>query len=122
MFAGSAATSSTTAASPSCTSSRSRRAPARRPRACRRSPARRSRSGRRGCGQKGDAALASHLQAQVGRDVELLVERERLGRTPGFAEMTLADRAPVGRVLRARVTGSSGRRLQGEPLVPTCAA
>ena len=72
--------------------------------------------------QKGAAALADHLQAQVGRDVELLMERDRLGRTPGFAEMTLSDPAPAGGLLRARVTGSSGRQLQGEPLAPTCAA
>ena len=72
-------------------------------------------------GQKGDAALAGHLQAQVGSEVELLMERDRLGRTPGFAEMTLAEPAPVGQMLRARVTGSNGRRLQGEPLAPTCA-
>ena len=49
------------------------------------------------------------------------MERDRLGRTPGFAEMTLADPAPIGQLLRARVTGCSDRRLQGEPLVPTCA-
>ena len=30
----------------------------------------RSRSGRRGCGDKGEAALAGHLDRQVGRDVE----------------------------------------------------
>ena len=50
------------------------------------------------------------------------MERERLGRTPGFAEMALAEPAPVGQMLRARVTGSSGRRLQGELLAPTCAS
>jgi len=70
---------------------------------------------------KGAVALADHLRAQVGRDVELLMERDRLGRTPGFAGMTLADPAPVGQVVRARVTGSSDRRLQGEGPAPTCA-
>jgi threonylcarbamoyladenosine tRNA methylthiotransferase MtaB len=83
-------------------------------------PAVKDRAGR--LREKGAAALAGHLLAQVGRDVELLVERDRLGRTPGFAEMTLADPAPTGQVLRARVTGSSGQRLQGERLAPTCAA
>jgi threonylcarbamoyladenosine tRNA methylthiotransferase MtaB len=71
---------------------------------------------------KGERALAGHLQDQVGRDVELLIERDRLGRTPGFIEMTLADAAPLGQIVRARVTGSSDRRLQGEALAPTCAA
>ena len=70
---------------------------------------------------KGELALASHPADQVGSDVELLMERDRLGRTPGFAEMMLADPAPSGRVLRARVTGSTGRRLHGELLAPTCA-
>jgi threonylcarbamoyladenosine tRNA methylthiotransferase MtaB len=71
---------------------------------------------------KGAAALAGHLQAQVGREVELLMERDRLGRTPGFAEVTFTDPAPVGQLLRARVTGCSERRLQGEPLVPKCSS
>jgi threonylcarbamoyladenosine tRNA methylthiotransferase MtaB len=72
--------------------------------------------------EKGAAALAGYLRAQVGRDVELLMERDRLGRTPGFAEMTLADPAPVGQLLRGRVTGCSDRQLQGVPVVPTCAS
>ena len=55
------------------------------------------------------------------REVELLMERDRLGRTPGFVEMALAEPAPIGQMLRARVTGSDGRRLQGELLAPTCA-
>jgi threonylcarbamoyladenosine tRNA methylthiotransferase MtaB len=71
---------------------------------------------------KGAAALAGHLRGQVGSEVELLMERDRLGRTPGFVEMALADAAPVGQVLRARVTGSGGRRLHGEPLAPKCAS
>jgi threonylcarbamoyladenosine tRNA methylthiotransferase MtaB len=71
--------------------------------------------------QKGELALAGHLQNQVGGEVELLMERDRLGRTPGFVEMMLAGPAPSGQVLRARVTGSTGRRLHGELLAPTCA-
>jgi hypothetical protein len=34
-------------------------------------------------------SLAAHLDDQVGAQVELLIERERLGRTPGFAEIEL---------------------------------
>ena len=71
--------------------------------------------------EKGELALAGHLQNQVGSDVELLMERDRLGRTPGFVEMMLAEPAPSGQVLRARVTGSTGRRLHGRLLAPTCA-
>jgi threonylcarbamoyladenosine tRNA methylthiotransferase MtaB len=71
--------------------------------------------------EEGAAALSGHLQRQVGHEVELLIERDRLGRTPGFAEMTLADPLPTGQVLRARVTGSDGRRLHGALLTPKCA-
>jgi threonylcarbamoyladenosine tRNA methylthiotransferase MtaB len=70
---------------------------------------------------KGETALAGYLQSQVGTEVELLLERDRLGRTPGFVEMALGEPAPIGQMRRARVTGSDGRRLQGEVLAPTCA-
>src|SRR5262252_788878 len=42
---------------------------------------------------KGAAALSSYLEAQVGRAVEVLMERDHLGRTPGFAQMLLAGSA-----------------------------
>ena len=82
---------------------------------------RRSRSGRRGCGRGARPRWPRYLAGQVGSDVELLMERDRLGRTPGFVEMELADPTPAGQLLRARVTGSDGRRLHGELLAPTCA-
>ena len=44
--------------------------------------------------QRGETALAAHLAGQLDSHVELLVERERLGRTPGFAELEL-DRAAL---------------------------
>jgi threonylcarbamoyladenosine tRNA methylthiotransferase MtaB len=69
---------------------------------------------------KGQAALAHYLQSQVGQDVELLMERNDLGRTPGFAEMALDSAAGTGEVLSARVTRSDGLRLQGERLAPKC--
>jgi threonylcarbamoyladenosine tRNA methylthiotransferase MtaB len=62
----------------------------------------------------GDAALGRHLQGQVGSEVELLIERPHMGRTPQFTEMELGLPAPPGRVLRASVTACDGRRLQGE--------
>jgi threonylcarbamoyladenosine tRNA methylthiotransferase MtaB len=71
---------------------------------------------------KAQEALAAHLQAQVGHAVELLMERDEVGRTPGFAEVELAGPAPQGSLVSARVTGSDGRRLQGERLAPKCAA
>jgi threonylcarbamoyladenosine tRNA methylthiotransferase MtaB len=71
---------------------------------------------------KAQGALAAHLDRQVEREVELLMERDRVGRTPGFAEVQLVAPQPQGSLVRARVTGSDGRRLQGVPLAPTCAA
>jgi threonylcarbamoyladenosine tRNA methylthiotransferase MtaB len=73
--------------------------------------------------QRGEAALADYLAQQVGSRVEILVERERLGRTPGFAELELdGPAAAPGGLVEARVTGSSGRRLRGEALAPMCVA
>jgi threonylcarbamoyladenosine tRNA methylthiotransferase MtaB len=69
---------------------------------------------------KGSAVLAHYLQSKVGQDVELLMERNGLGRTPGFAEMALDGAAATGEVLSARVTRSDGLRLQGERLAPKC--
>jgi threonylcarbamoyladenosine tRNA methylthiotransferase MtaB len=70
---------------------------------------------------KGRAALGDYLGAQVGRNVELLMERDGLGRTPGFAEMALDVDAAPGEMVMARVTRSDGARLQGERLAPMCA-
>jgi threonylcarbamoyladenosine tRNA methylthiotransferase MtaB len=71
---------------------------------------------------KGAAALANHLQRQVGREVEVLMERGHLGRTAQFTEMALAQPAAPGDMLRARVTASDGNRLQGEVVAPTLAS
>lgn len=70
---------------------------------------------------KGRSALERHLRAQVGREVELLVERPSVGRTPGFAELQLGSPAEPGEMLAARVTASDGARLHGERLVATLA-
>ena len=70
----------------------------------------------------GETSLAAYLASQVGREAEVLMERPGVGRTPGFAEVELATGAPQGRLVRARVTRSDGRRLQGEPLPLTFAA
>jgi len=70
--------------------------------------------------EKGGIALARHLRTQVGTEVELLAERDRVGRTPGFAEVDLAQAVRPGQVLRAHITGSTDRRLQGEAVAPMC--
>src|SRR5581483_438139 len=46
--------------------------------------------------QRGEAALARHLDAYIGTEVELLAERDRIGRTRGCAEVELADAARPG--------------------------
>jgi threonylcarbamoyladenosine tRNA methylthiotransferase MtaB len=68
--------------------------------------------------QKGDAALSTYLGSKVGSDVEVLVEREGLGRTPQFAEVVLAQHAEPGALATARVTASDGKRLRGEVVAP----
>ena len=63
---------------------------------------------------KGDTVLSEFLGAQVGREVDVLMERVLLGRTPQFAELSLEKGASVGQIVRARVTGHDGRRLTGK--------
>ncbi len=71
--------------------------------------------------ERGERALAAYLQAEVGREVELLMERGRIGRTPGFAEVALDGPAEVRSLVVARVTRSDGARLQAERVAPKCA-
>jgi threonylcarbamoyladenosine tRNA methylthiotransferase MtaB len=71
--------------------------------------------------EKGRAALAAYLDAQVGREVELLMERADLGRTPGFAEAEVATDAAPASLVNVRVIGSDGSRLRGGHLDPKCA-
>jgi len=72
--------------------------------------------------QRGETALADYLAQQVGTHVEVLLERERLGRTPGFAELELDLPASPGALTSARVIGSTGRRLRGELVATMCVA
>jgi threonylcarbamoyladenosine tRNA methylthiotransferase MtaB len=59
----------------------------------------------------GDAALARHLETQVGRVHRILTEGPRLGRTEGFAEVAFNADQPEGTILDLRVTGQDGARL-----------
>ena len=63
-------------------------------------------------------ALGRYLQDQIGCNVELLMEHDGVGRTPGFAEVTLDRPAAAGDFVLARVTRSDGMRLHAERLVP----
>jgi threonylcarbamoyladenosine tRNA methylthiotransferase MtaB len=53
----------------------------------------------------GDAAVAAHLAAQVGRDHAVLMESPRMGRTAQFTEVRFDADQPVGRIVAARIAG-----------------
>ena len=55
----------------------------------------------------GDAQLARHLAAQVGRTHRVLMESPRMGRTEQFTEVTFAADRPEGQIVSARITGFS---------------
>lgn len=67
---------------------------------------------------KGEVMVSRHLDQAKGSDVDAVVEGNHVGRTPQFAEIELFDPAAEvlvpGTVVRARVTGRTGRRLVGE--------
>lgn len=63
----------------------------------------------------GEAALARHLAAQVGRVVSGLVERPGLARAEDFSEIAFSGAVPAGEIQAFRVTGQDGRRLLAEP-------
>ena len=62
-----------------------------------------------------DASFAAaYLTSLIGARLELLMERDRLGRTPSFAEMELNEAGKPGELITARVVDSDGKRLHGE--------
>ena len=61
----------------------------------------------------GEAAVTRHLSAQPGRVVPILMETPRMGRMPGFAEVTLDADAPEGAVVRAEILTLEEGRLRG---------
>jgi threonylcarbamoyladenosine tRNA methylthiotransferase MtaB len=64
--------------------------------------------------EKGERALACHLERQVGRTIEVLGEQDRRGRAADFSEILLDTSLDTGSLGWARVTGHDGRRLVGE--------
>jgi threonylcarbamoyladenosine tRNA methylthiotransferase MtaB len=65
--------------------------------------------------QAGDAALARHLDARVGREVEALVERAGLARAGDFTEIVFVGDQPAGLHVVFRITGHNGRQAIGVP-------
>ncbi|MDO5657898.1 MAG: tRNA (N(6)-L-threonylcarbamoyladenosine(37)-C(2))-methylthiotransferase MtaB [Paracoccus sp. (in: a-proteobacteria)] len=60
----------------------------------------------------GDAALRTHLAAQVGQTHRVLTEGPRLGRTEQFTEVSFAQDQPEGALLDVVIGGHDGARLQ----------
>jgi threonylcarbamoyladenosine tRNA methylthiotransferase MtaB len=58
----------------------------------------------------GDAALARHLDRQVGRRITALVERPGLARAEDFTEIAFAGEAAAGSLIVGRISGHDGRR------------
>ena len=59
----------------------------------------------------GEAAVARHLQGQVGRTHRVLMETPRMGRTEQFAEVVFAADQPEGQIVDAAISGVSGSQL-----------
>lgn len=62
---------------------------------------------------KGEAAHASYLDRLAGTRIEILMEREDLGRTPQFAEVQVDRKAAIGTLHWATLGRHDGRRLNG---------
>lgn len=59
----------------------------------------------------GDAALARHLSAQVGKTHRILTESPRMGRTEQFTEVSFATDQPEGAIITATITGHAKGQL-----------
>jgi threonylcarbamoyladenosine tRNA methylthiotransferase MtaB len=64
--------------------------------------------------EAGDAALQRHLERQVGRVLNGLVERDGFARADDFTEIAFTGAAPVGEIIRMRITGVEGARVVAE--------
>ncbi|MEM8789770.1 MAG: tRNA (N(6)-L-threonylcarbamoyladenosine(37)-C(2))-methylthiotransferase MtaB [Pseudomonadota bacterium] len=61
----------------------------------------------------GVARVAAHLAARQGADIQVLMEKDGIGRAPDFTPVRLD--APDGALLAARIVGEDGTRLIAEP-------
>ncbi len=59
----------------------------------------------------GDEALRVHLEGQVGRVHQVLMEGPRMGRTEGFAEVDFGEDQPEGRIVEGLILGFERGRL-----------
>ncbi|MCO5064334.1 MAG: tRNA (N(6)-L-threonylcarbamoyladenosine(37)-C(2))-methylthiotransferase MtaB [Rhizobiaceae bacterium] len=63
----------------------------------------------------GDAAYLRHLRSLVGTEQSILIERDGIGRTAGFALTAIGSGAP-GEIVPARITSHDAERLVAEPV------
>ncbi len=66
--------------------------------------------------EKGEQALARHLDSRVGAELELLIEKPGSARAADFTPARIDTPARPGALVRARVTGHDGDRLIAEAL------
>jgi threonylcarbamoyladenosine tRNA methylthiotransferase MtaB len=64
--------------------------------------------------EAGDAALQRHLERQIGRTLNGLVERDGFARADDFTEIAFTGAAPHGEIVRIRITGMGNGQLVGE--------
>ncbi len=66
--------------------------------------------------QRGDDVLNDHLSRQHGQRFDILMERDSMGRTPHFTEVTVTGEArfSAGEIVTARITGQAQGQLIGE--------
>ncbi|MBI5942133.1 MAG: tRNA (N(6)-L-threonylcarbamoyladenosine(37)-C(2))-methylthiotransferase MtaB [Caulobacterales bacterium] len=68
--------------------------------------------------EAGEAALRRHLERQVGRVLNGLVEKAGVARADDFTEIAFVGEAPVGEIVAMRVTGVEGARVTAELVLP----
>ncbi len=61
----------------------------------------------------GEKQLVEYLQSQIEKTIEVLVEKERLGRSPHFVEVELDRDCVPGSVVRAEIVAASAQALHG---------
>ena len=65
---------------------------------------------------KAASRLSNFLKTQIGRQIDVLAERNDLGRTPQFAEVSASRSLETGTVSTMNITGHDDRKLYAEPV------
>ena len=60
----------------------------------------------------GEQQVARHLQQQLGKALNVLMENPQMGRTEQFTEVTFEQPQPEGQIVRAEISGILGQQLQ----------